>query len=292
MNTVQQTGYGVKALIYKLFDLQPEIDTNSSINERLSIMASERPTINERIKMGVLVVGNRGHRNVQGTGGIAKTSIIDHMANHASLYNHMPFCVRRADNDISISQQARYALRKEQLIDGVNHYLYYGYRLNVSAADITVQLLKVTKENGQEIIEQFIPGQNDLAPVPVELPTSGAVTTSNVQLRARAMLQVRFTKNDIEEYVNGAKILYGGDEGYAIMSEFGLCTQADRTISVPSTAGVVQFKESIGTQVYTFTADHRPVFYNSQEMTIEFDVGNSIPLLSTASIPTINVIGP
>lgn len=291
MNNVQQTVYGLKSIIYMLFGIQPEINASSTANERLAILPNERPTANERVRMGVLMVGNKGHRQVPGTGGISKTSINDHMANHASLYNPMPFCMRPVDNDIPLAQRNKYALRKEIPVDGQNYYAYYGYRLNIAPGDIQVSMLQVTTENGQEIVEPFVPDNDDLFPDPLNLPTTGAVTTSDVKLKARAILQVKFTQLDIEEYVNAAKVLYAGDEGYAIMSEFGLCTNADRQVTVSSSGGSIPFLEAIGCQIYNFSFDHRPVFYNSQELTIEFDVGNLIPLLSTASIPTIQTIG-
>ncbi|MNV80201.1 hypothetical protein D3C71_1737930 [compost metagenome] len=74
------------------------------------------------------------------------------------------------------------------------------------------------------------------------------------------------------------------------MSEFALCTGADRTVSVPSTSGSVNFLETIGCQAYSFSMDHKALYYNSQELTLDFDLGNQLPLLGTASIPTLNVI--
>lgn len=291
MNTVQQTAYAIDAMIYKLFDIQPDIDPFSTMNERLGILANERPMGNERIKLGILVAGNLGHRNVQGSGGIGKTDINQHLANHASLYNPMPFCMRPVEQDIPLSQRVKYALRGERAVPGLgNFYTYYGYRLQVAPGDISIEKFIVTTVNGVETSVPFVPGQSDLFPTPIPLPNVGAVTTSDVKIKVRAIVQVKFSALDIEEYVNVAKILYGGDEGYAIWSEFGLCTGADRQITVPSSSGAVNFLESIGTQIYNFSADHRPVYYNQQELSIEFDIGNSLPLLGTASIPTLNVI--
>ena len=61
-------------------------------------------------------------------------------------------------------------------------------------------------------------------------------------------------------------------------------------VSVPSTDGQIEFSESIGTQVYTFSAELAALYYNKQELTIDFDIGSQIPLLARESIPTIVTI--
>lgn len=291
MNTVQSTIYGAKLLISLLLGHVPIIDAKSTLNERLDILGNARPQEGEPVRLGILTVGNRGHRAVPGQDGIALTSIVDHTANHAAQYHPMPFCMRTTDEDLPMAARLRYALRKEETVGGVNYYSYYGLRLNISPDDVTIVMKKITREDGLPIETPFIPTTADLFPEQIELPTTGAVTTTDVRLAASAIIQVVLSENDIQEYVNVAKIMYGGDERYAIMSEFGLATAADRQVQVPSTAGQVNFMEAIGTQIYSFAADHKALYYNSQELTLDFDIGNQVPMLATASIPTLETIG-
>lgn len=291
MNTVQATVYGAKLLLSLLLGQVPKIDLKSTINERLDISASARPVLGEAVKLGILCIGNGGHRLEVGQGGIPLTSIVDHMANHAAAYSPMPFCIRPVDNDLDLNGRSKYALRREETHNNINYYVYYGLRIKIGPDDAIPSMKKITTENGQTLETPFVPTTADLYPEPVILPNTGAVTTTDVRLAASAILSIKLSENDVAEYINVAKVLYAGDERYAIMSEFLLCTAADRQISVNSTAGQVNFMEAIGTQVYSFSADYKALAYNSQELTLDFDIGNQVPLLGTASIPTLETIG-
>lgn len=293
MNTVQSTIYGLEKLIALLLGQTPVIDAHSSMNERLDILANAQPTATEKYTLGIMVAGNMGHETEVGVQGIPLTSIVDHMATNASLYGPMPFCMRLVDNDIDAGKRAKYALRKILLgPDNQNYYAYYGLRITTDLNTVKILKKKITTEPGSLPIEEiFVPSSKDMYPDPVTLPNTGAVTTTDVKVSASALLPVLMNADDIEEYVNCAKILYKGDERYAIWSEFALCLGANRVINVDSTAGQVPFLESVGTQIYTFAADYKAVYYNSQELSLVFDVGCQVPLLGTMSIPTLETIG-
>lgn len=290
MNTVQASAYGAKMLIYKLFGKMPDIDDHATMNERLDIEASAKPTATDDFRCGILIAGNKGHINVTGNQGIGLTSPQNHLATDASLYGPMPFCLRTVDEDLALNLRQKYALRKEITINQVNYYAYYGLRVVIDPDDIEVGMVTITTENGQVKEEPFVPDTTNLYPEPITLPVAGAVTTTDVKIAVKAMFEVPLSSLDIAEYVNVAKIMYGGDERYAIISEFALCTGADRVVQVTSTQGVVNFNESICTQIYATAADYKAVYMNDQTLNIRFDVGNQVPLLGTASIPTLKVI--
>jgi len=290
MNTVQASAYGAKLLIHMLIGKTPVIDNHSTMNERLNIEPSAVPTLTERVKLGILMAGNKGHINVTGNQGIGLTSPQNHMATDASLFGPVPFCLRTIDNDLTLEQRSRYALRLQINIAGVEYFAYYGLRIEINPEEVNVEMVKMTTEDGQTVEEPFVPDTSNLYPDPITLPVAGAVTASDVKIAIKAIFEVPLSENDVAEYVNVAKIMNGGDERYAIISEFSLCTGADRTIQVTSTQGQVNFLESIATQVYCFAADYKAVYMNDQTLNIRFDIGNQVPLLGTASIPTLKVI--
>lgn len=291
MNTIQASIYGSKALISLLLGHVPVADEYTTLNERLSIQPTARPTVGEAVRLGILVVGNKGHKSTPGDGGIALTSVVDHLATHASPYGPTPLCMRPVSQDLSTIERAKYALRTEVTFGGNTYYAYYGLRMKIAPDDVEIVMKTITtNEDGTVVEETFTPTNSDLYPTPVELPVTGAVTTSNVRVAASCIIRVSLDDSAIEEYVNAVKILHNGDERYAIMSEFALCIGADRIASVSSTSGTINFLESIGTQVYSFSADHKVLYYNSQELTMDFDIGNQLPMLGTASIPTLEVI--
>lgn len=288
MNTIQSTIYGAKLLASLLMGQTPIIDEKSTLNERLDIMPNARPTSQEKVYLGVLMVGNRGHRVEVGAGGIPLISMVDHTADHAAPYGPVPLCMRPIDDDLTLQERAKYALRKEMMVSGQTYYAYFGLRLNVTADDVTVQMKKITRdENGIETEEVFAPTTNELWPEPIELPTEGAITAANVRLSTLVSLRVSLDARAVEEFIEAAKILNNGDERYAVISECALCTGADRIISVNSTSGLVNFKETIAAQVYSFSSDHKAVYYNSQSLTFDFNIGGQVPLLAAQAIPTI-----
>jgi hypothetical protein len=292
MNPIQVTAYGLKAIIRLLLGHTPDADPKSTVNERLDILGTARPTNNEKVRLGVLIAGNKGHRYVPGEEGIALTSIQDHTATNASLYGPMPLCVRSVDDDLSKEMRDKYCLRKENTLNGLPVYEYYGMWVDIDPEDVNVIMRKITREPNQPpVIEIFHPDTEDLYPTPIALPTTGAVTTTDVSISCSAVLTVTMPENILEEFINSAKLKYNGDERYAVLSEFALCLSAQRTVSINTTSGQANFLESIGTQIYNFAMDHKAVYYNTQELTIDFDIGNQIPLLGTQSIPTMQTIG-
>ena len=290
MNTVQATAYGAKLILALLFGVPPKIDAKSTMNERLDIEPNARPTATEPVRLSILTAGIKGHIQTTGVEGIPLISPANHLATDASLFGPMPFCMRPTDDDLVKEERDRYCLRKEVKIGTANYYAYFGLRVNIDPDVIDPEMILVTTENGNTIEEPFVPDTENLYPTPITLPTAGAVTTTDQKIVIKQLLNVPLTKLDIAEYVNCAKIMYGGDERYAVWSEFALNTGANRVVQVQSSQGPVNFNESIGTQPYAFAADYKAVYFNDQDMDITFDVGNQVPLLGVQSIPTLQTI--
>lgn len=290
MNTIQATLAGHKTLVHMLLGHTPEIPNNTSLNQRLGILDTAKPTSAEKVYLGYLVVGNKGHRNVTGDGGVGLTSVLDHTATHTAPYGPIPFVLRRITDDLPKAQRDLYVLRKLITFSGVQYYAYYGMRMNISPADVTVATKKVTIVDSKEKEEVYTFTTSDLYPEPVTLPVSGAISTSPVSVKVTCPIRVSFGEFAIAEFVNALKILNNGDERYAVMSEFSLCTGADRVIQVPVNTGTSNFTEVVGCQVYNYAMDHKALYYNSQELNLDFDLGSSLPLLAAQSIATLTTI--
>lgn len=290
MNKHQQTAYGLSTLIYNLLGLPPVMPQFATVNERLNIFPDARPTANERVVMGVMVAGNKGHTYQPGTDGIALIGPEDHLATDASLYGQLPMAVRDIDDDLSPAVRQRYCLRNIEAINGVNKIVYYGLRIPITVDNTSVQMKLITRTESGVIETDFVPDNSNLYPIPPELPNEGGITASDVSVKVVAIVNVTLTTADVAEFVEAVKVLHNGDERYAVMSEFGLCIGANRVVEVEGTSGVINFNESIGTQIYAYAMEHKALFYNTQELKIDFDVGNQIPLFAPESIPTMQVI--
>ncbi len=290
MNSIQQTAYAIKALIYSMAGVQPDIDSKSTINESLNILGDARPTADERVKFGVLVAGNGGLTCTQGNPARPNIRPRNHLATDVNVFTPLPWAIRPVDDDLSTSERSQYCLRKEITLPEGNQYAYYGLWVPLTKENLAVNLIKVTKENGMVIEVPFVPDDSNLKPTPIDLPTESAIIASDVSVKISALMRINLNSLIVSEMVEASKLLYDGDETAALISELGLCVSAERIITVPGSTGQIQFKESIGTQPYAFSSDLLALYYNKKEFVIDFDIGNQIPLLSKESIPTITTI--
>lgn len=290
MNSIQSTLYGLSTMLYSLAGVQPTIPAMETINERLTILPDARPNESERVTLGVLTIGNGGYGCVTGNQGRPKIRPHNHTATNASPFDIMPFVLRPANDDLNTSERTKFCLRKEVDVNGELYYGYYGMRLKLTKENFKVTKLEISKVNGviQESI--FQADSSNLSPTPVDIPPNQAVVAADRAVRVTAPIEVILDRLIVEEIIEASKILNGGDETGAVISEFAICTGANRLVSVPSTDGQIQFMESIGTQVFSFASDLIALYFNKKEQTVTFDVGAQIPLIATESIPTVTTI--
>lgn len=290
MNSIQQTFASIQNMLYSITGLNPEISRYTTMNERLSIEANSKPGIDERVKLGVLIIGSGGHTCKPGTNGLPRISPRNHTAENMSTFKPVPFVLRPVEDDLSLAERNKYCLRKEIDVNGKMYFAYYGYRLNITKESFNVTVTRVTSENGVEEEHLYETDSNNIFPEPVDLPVDGAVVASDVQLRVTAPINIRLDFNAVAEFVQACKIMNDGDETTAVISEMALCTGANRVVPVTGTDGTIQFNESIGTQIYCHSADMLALYYNKKEANITIDLGAQIPLISVESIPTIQTI--
>lgn len=290
MNTIQQTLYALSTMLYSLADVQPTISPMETINERLNILPDARPNVTERVKLGVLTIGNGGYGCVSGAGGRPKIRPHNHTATNAAPFETMPFVLRPASDDLTAGERSRYCLRKELEVDGELYYAYYGLYLQLTKENFKVTKLEVSKVNGLMEEIEFVADSSNTNPTPIDLDPGQAMVAADKSVKVTAPIEVILDRAMVEEIIEASKILNGGDETAAVISEFALCTGATRLISIASTDGQVQFTESIATQVFSFASDLIALYFNKKEQTITFDVGGQIPLMSVESIPTMTTI--
>lgn len=288
MNTIQSTLYNSGLLTTLLKGGELTVVPNTTVNERLSINATAQLGEGELPHLGYLLIGNGGHENATGTNGFPLQVPNDHLATHASLFNPIPVCMRKTDNDLTPAQRAKYALRSEMTVEGENYYAYWAYRRDFS--QYPVQYKKTTVVDGVANTELFVPGTNELYPQKIGLPNAGAISTSGVTVSASVTVSIDLSAEDIAELVNVAVTLYG-DEQYAIISEFAFASGVDRVFSVPSTNGQVNFNDVVACQVMAYMNEIKNLPYNLQRLAFDVEMGAATPLLATQSIPTVTTIG-
>lgn len=259
------------------------VPEHTTLNEKFDIYRNQGIQPNELPSLKAFTIGDGGHRAVVGQHGRPLITPIDHQADHAALYNHLPFVLRTLDNDLSPTEREKYALRKEVEIEGRYYYAYYARRLNLN--DVAITLKRSKRIDGEVTSSTYVPTSSNLSPTPPDMSSTGVVTTSGEYLSSSAIVNIRFSKQDVSEFTNVARILYN-DEIYAVISEIALCTGVDRTVQGSSTGGQINYRELIAAQVSAFVPVHYEMVYHSEGFDFGTEVGAVEPLLGSESVGT------
>lgn len=278
MRKITPTIYGSKLQTSLLLGLPFTIDTNSTLNEKFDIQAGVAPPNNELPRVRYLAIGNGGHTVVSGGDGIPYTSPLTHRARDAALFNHLPFVLREVTNDLTISERGNYGLRREETHNGKQYYAYYLKRLPI-AEETLAEMHYTSVEDGVSTTTPFVPTTADLNPEPPELPSTGVITSNGDYLSASAIIPIDFAAKDVNELINVAKIIYG-NENLALISEFALCSGADRTVSGQGAGGTqFNYKEAVGVQVAMHVTAYYPVGFTNEGFEFKLQVGKTEPLI-------------
>lgn len=282
MENSTRTVYGSYIQTCLLLGIPPTYPENSTLNEKFGILAGTLPSQLERPKLGYWAIGNRGHQNVIGAEGIAKTEPVQHRATDAAGYGHIPFVLRAVNDDLTTVERAKYALRKEITVDGSVYIAYYLKRIDMTGVVPKMENKVVT--GGVEVVTPFVPNSSNLNPTPPVVNNNGVNVVDGEYVTASARLDLSLTESDIQELLNMAKILYG-DEGFAIVSEVMLCTGVDKAIQVSTQfGGTFNFNEAIGVQVASHIYAHVPAKFSNQGSDINVAVGATEPLYALQQV--------
>lgn len=276
MESVVRTVYGSALQTAMLLGIPYDVKENTTINERFDIEKDAILPDNVYPRVAYFCIGNGGHSLTSGTDGVPYIKSRQHEATNANLFKPLPFIVRAVDNDLSPTMRARYAMRKRETYNGQAYYCYYLKRIDTTTLNVVMQNRVI--ENGVTITSDFVPGTTDLVPTPVVLSNSGANVMTAEYITVSALLSLNLTADDCKELLNVATVIYG-DENYAIISEIGLCSGADKTVSLVDGGS---FKEAIAAQITSFISAFHQIKFTSNGISGLFDIGSNEPLLTVA----------
>ena len=283
MRTITRTIYGSKIQTALLLGLPYTQEPNTTLNERFDIEADTALDGSEGVpNVQYYCIGNGGHRVIHGADGIPYTSPINHRASDAGLFNHIPFVLREYDNDLTVSERQKYALRREETHNGVNYIAYYLKRFDASSTNVEMIHTRVIDGNSTE--SRFEPTGSNLNPEQPEMPNDGVITTDGNYLSASAIIPIDFSEQDVEELVNVARVLYD-NEARAVISEIGLCAGFDETVAASSAGGSFNYKEAIGVQIATHITGYYPVGLTNRGFELRIEAGATEPMLGEGSEP-------
>lgn len=276
MENIVRTIYGAALQATMLTGTPLVIKPNTTLNEKFGIQDTHVLNNQDMPRLRYATVGNGGHTWRAGADSIPIPETAQHSPWDAALFNHLPFVLREVTQDLTPVEVERYAMRRIETHGGVDYAAYYLRRLPLVGVMTEMEMHSVL--NDVTTTTPFIPTSSNLDPVPVDLDEGGANVTTGDYLTASSKLAFVLDAFDVAELLNVARVLYQ-DEGYAIISEIGLCSGVDKLVLVTTPSGGFNFTESVATQVITHISTFIPLKFTSTGVNMLFDVGATEPLL-------------
>jgi hypothetical protein len=282
MHIITRTIYGSRLQSQLLLGLPYTPAANTTLNERFDVQAGIAPPNGEVPRVRYFGIGNGGHRNMTGADGIPYVSPIQHSPADACAYRPLPFLLREPSNDLTVTERQKYAMRKEEVINGQNYIAYYLKRMDFS--DVVPQMLHNSVADGVTTTTPFVPSGANLNPTPPAISPTGVVTTSGDYLSTSALLGLGFTAADVAELVEVARIMYD-NELYAVISEIMLVAGVDKIVTATGPGGVnFNYEEAIAATVVTHITAHYSVGYTNNGFDYDLDLGATEPLVGLANV--------
>lgn len=285
-----RTAYGEDLQVAKKLGLPHILLENTTLNEKFSVQARVAPPSGIYPNMRYLVIGNLGHRTVRAEDGSDEPVPVRHYAEDAGCYNHLAFVMREVNDDLAADKRRLYGLRREEIHNGRNYFVYYLRRLDFEGVRTQLQR-SVVEEDGTVSTTPFIPSTSNLNPVPPEISNTGTVLGSRRSTTSSAVVTVKLTADDVAEIINAHRIRTGSNRS-PVISEMGLCSGVDREVTGPS-PGATSFRytETIACQINVFIATNHPVVYSQDGIDFTIDVGGMEPLLGGDDAAAASFLG-
>lgn len=278
---IAHTVYGQALMAANSLGLPYPILENSTLNELFGVNPDLKPAVGEIPRIGYFTLGCGAHDFVKESGKPSKPEIYKHSPEDAGMYKPFPFVLRRLNDDLPADMRAKYALRRKENHNGIDYIAYYAKRLELAKSEI--QILRDQVTDGVTTTTPFKPTSANLNPVRPELPSTGLTVASNVKLRNNVEFFVEFTAGDVAEILNAADIIYG-EEGYAVISEIGLCSGIDRQVSSTTSGSAVRYTEVIACQIAAFFSTFKMMTETNGGFIISFEMGSRIPLAAASDL--------
>lgn len=280
MHTITRTIYGSRLQTLLLLGAPFTHIENTTLNERFDVQAGVLPPNGEVPAVRYFCIGNGGHRHLIGPDGFPLTDDVQHSPADAALYRHLPFLLRELDNDLTILERQKYAMRKIITVGGTDYIAYYLKRIDFSGSAVTLQYNDVTDDAVSTT--PFIPTGANLNPTPPPIPPVGVITTTGDYLSTSAILGLDFSAADVAELINVANLLYN-NELYAVISEIGLVAGVDRTVTASGPGGSINYVEALMATITTHITAYNSVSYNNNGFDYDLELGAVEPLVGVAA---------
>lgn len=186
-------------------------------------------------------------------------------------FGMIPFACVREDQDLSSLERSMYAMRERRVIDGIPHVLYWVMRLPDDGEPLT--LVELTKINGEENRDEYIPRPEDKNPTKPALLPDGTNPTPNKFITTSDMAVCELNRTQIDRVIDAVEILHGS-RNLAMITEIMIVQGVDKDVSYTDHNNQpFQFKEVVGAQVANFCCKANGSLIGDDQFRMAFDVG-------------------
>lgn len=273
-----RTAIGISVQASKLLGRPYEYLKYTTLNELYDINPEAHLDITTPPDIKYWAIGRGAHRIHIDDSNTPVIDPIAHETTNTGPYKGVPFVLRRLNDDLNADDRAKYALRRKETHNGEEYWAYYLKRLPNNPE--VPEVIHDNTKDGVTTSRPFKYTNDDLHPIPSDLPSVGVVVASADIIRISSRVLIEFNEWDVTEFFKVNKILYGSEQR-SLISEILICSGVDRDVQVPSQSGSnVQFKEAIGVQVITFVSTFINVATANRGFHHEFELGEGEPLLT------------
>lgn len=281
MKKITRTFWGAYLQTVQHLNIPYVMHEHSTLNEKFNVQSGIAPAPTVIPTLKYFCLGNGGHFGELTGGGDLVLDSYTQLATNPSLFKFLPFVLREVDNDLTPKLREKYAMRREETINGLRYVAYYLKRIDTSS--LAAELTLTTTKDGVVTSTPFQAKAADLSPKPIKLPAD-QVTLAAQMVSVNALLDISLNSDEVEEIVNAANIIYG-DKRMAMISEIGMVSGVDRVVqaSSPST-GPFEYHEALAAQITAFMEYHAMLQSSSRGLELEVDVGATEPLFKMESV--------
>jgi hypothetical protein len=281
MQNVTRTVYGSYLQTCQYLNERITILPFTTLNEKLGILKDSVMAEGEVPAVKYIAIGNKGHKFSIGAEGVAKTEELEHRPTDAALYNQIPFVLRPASSDLTPSERAKYALRKEVTVSGDTYIAYYLKRIPASTSSPEMVYKSVYTDPATNttntVFEAFVPSSRNLNPEPPDLTNNAAIATTGDYVSSTAKISLDLSPEEVQEILDACNILYG-DPAYAIISEIAICSGVDRVYSLDYNGVVSNYAEANFVQICSFIFSMISLQHSVNGVKSILDIGSTEPL--------------
>lgn len=254
-----------------------EVNTESTLNNKFSIVPNYPLSADKKRTLNMFCIGNGAASSVVGSGLARKISHAKHSRRDMALYNHIPFCARRLDNELTAEERVNLRLRRIETHQGEKYEVYYGKMFTENDIAPTIEYRDVDSDGNIEIRPyEFV--DSDLNPTIQTVGENQLTCTSGTKLSAYGIVTLTLNKTEIREIIDACLVIYQ-DEDYANISEIALCSSFQVIAEGEFTEELLlsEYYESSYTQVCNILTDEVfPLSDSTKDITIESTIGIDI----------------